>query len=278
MTTLPKSLNHCYDRLMEDIDESNHGIAQKALTWLLFSARPLTLAELAEAIMVKSTEPYFVAAERFDDENCILTIIPAGFVRLVFDDRSRSWNYMHSKELVQTIRRGYTNGKSFQSSPTVQLAHQSVKDYLLSSRISGQRFIIKQTSARNLMREASLGYFIHVVQESSLNDMPSKLDIAQHYPFCDYVCTYWQYHFHDSGDHDKIVLQFLATQCARGDSMQFTAGNGESIILARQNRSRCSTGSPCTQCRRIIGRRLHVIQLDNIISLESLNTLFTPGM
>ncbi|KAH6700698.1 hypothetical protein BKA61DRAFT_529805, partial [Leptodontidium sp. MPI-SDFR-AT-0119] len=153
MTTLPKSLNHCYDRLMEDIDESNHGIAQKALTWLLFSARPLTLAELAEAIMVKSTEPYFVAAERFDDENCILTIIPAGFVRLVFDDRSRSWDYMHSKELVETTRRGDANGKSFQSSPTVQLAHQSVKDYLLSSRVSGQRFIMEHTSARNLMRE-----------------------------------------------------------------------------------------------------------------------------
>lgn len=113
MTTLPKSLNHCYDRLMEDIDESNYGIAQKALTWLLFSARPLTLAELAEAIMVKSTEPYFVAAKRFDDENCILSIIPAGFVRLVFDDRSRSWDYMHSKELVQATRRGDANGKNF---------------------------------------------------------------------------------------------------------------------------------------------------------------------
>lgn len=174
MTTLPNSLNHCYDRLMEDIDESNLETVQKAFTWLLFSARPLTVAELAEAVVIKSDEPYFDAAERFDDENSVLTVIPAGFVKVVFANRSRDCNYAYPKDLFRSTGFYGANKENFHSRPTVQFAHQSVKEYLLSLHLSGHRFNVEPIAAHDLMRETCLGYLIHVLQELSMIDGTRK--------------------------------------------------------------------------------------------------------
>jgi predicted transcriptional regulator len=62
---LPKTLDDFYHRLLEDIDDNNRDILKKALIWLLLSARPLTVAELAEAVIVSPTRPFFDPDERF---------------------------------------------------------------------------------------------------------------------------------------------------------------------------------------------------------------------
>jgi hypothetical protein len=59
LRSLPKSLDETYDRILSNIDKIYRDDAQKILQWLTFSARPVTLAEVAEVLAV-------------DVENCCL--------------------------------------------------------------------------------------------------------------------------------------------------------------------------------------------------------------
>jgi hypothetical protein len=52
LKALPKSLDETYDRILTSIDEQHCDLAHKVLQWLAFSARPVTLAEVAEALAV----------------------------------------------------------------------------------------------------------------------------------------------------------------------------------------------------------------------------------
>lgn len=49
---LPTSLDETYDRILSNIDELYSEDAYKILQWLSFSARPMTLAEVTEAIAI----------------------------------------------------------------------------------------------------------------------------------------------------------------------------------------------------------------------------------
>jgi hypothetical protein len=81
LDAVPRTLDSFYHRLLDDVSEEHFEIVGKALSWLLFAARALTLTELAEAVIVESTRPYLDLDERFDDEECLLEILPPGFIR-----------------------------------------------------------------------------------------------------------------------------------------------------------------------------------------------------
>ena len=58
MKTLPKTLDEFYDRILLQIEEEDREQAHIALQWIAFAVRPITLRELAEAIIVNPhTEP-----------------------------------------------------------------------------------------------------------------------------------------------------------------------------------------------------------------------------
>ena len=52
MGSLPQDLNETYDRILGKIDEIFLDDVKRFLQWLTFAACPLTLAELAEVIVV----------------------------------------------------------------------------------------------------------------------------------------------------------------------------------------------------------------------------------
>jgi hypothetical protein len=66
---LPKDLDETYDRLLSKINVEYHGDAHRFLQWLAFSARPLTLHELAEVVSVDFSEG---DEPRFDLDCCYL--------------------------------------------------------------------------------------------------------------------------------------------------------------------------------------------------------------
>ena len=82
---LPKTLDSFYDRALLDIREPHQRLAAAAIQWLASSARPLSLSELAEAIVIRpGDDPSFNPDERLTDEFQILKFLPAGLVRKVF--------------------------------------------------------------------------------------------------------------------------------------------------------------------------------------------------
>jgi hypothetical protein len=227
---------------LEDTNDDNKDILKKALIWLLLSARPLTVAELAEAVIVSPIRPFLDPDERFDDEQSLLMIIPGGFVR-IFSDRD---NFEESNAERQNDEK-YGNSARF--SPTIQLAHHSVKDYLLSSRVARQDFQTDKIWARNILKETCMAYLLSVTPALA----QLREDPFEEFPLLRYVSTYWRYHLTGAELHDQILARHLAATFAQG-SFESTLTQGgarddeRDYQLANELGGRCSSGSPCQQC------------------------------
>jgi ankyrin repeat protein len=79
--TLPKTLDTFYERILLEIDEEDRQTAHLALQWLAYAARDITLAELAEAMVARTTEPPYVdLSYRFMDVKYVFDMLPSGLV------------------------------------------------------------------------------------------------------------------------------------------------------------------------------------------------------
>lgn len=111
LASLPKTLDDTYARILCYIDDDHHSYACKILNWLTFSLRPLSLDEVAETIAIDvQGDPRFDVNSRLAEPLDILSIC-AGLISL------ESLVLERKDQLI------------------VQLAHFSVKEYLISSRI-----------------------------------------------------------------------------------------------------------------------------------------------
>lgn len=64
LKTLPKSLDETYAQILLNIDELYREDACKVLQWLAFSARPVTLAEVAEALTINIDDEHHLNSHR----------------------------------------------------------------------------------------------------------------------------------------------------------------------------------------------------------------------
>ncbi|KAH0543420.1 hypothetical protein FGG08_002278 [Glutinoglossum americanum] len=103
LASLPRTLDETYDRMLLGIALEHRQEAINALTWLISSERPLSLQELAEAVVMdlEQDEPFDPSERLFDTES--ITAVLSGLI------------------LVD-------NG-------LVRLAHFSVEEYLASERL-----------------------------------------------------------------------------------------------------------------------------------------------
>ncbi|KAL7956611.1 ankyrin repeat-containing domain protein [Trichoderma compactum] len=100
---LPKGLDETYDRMLEGIDDRYRESVASSLKWLAFSMQPLTVDELAEIFIM---HPYDA---------------------VVIDSSERL--FATQDVLI------YFSGLVVENWGTVRLAHFSIKEYLVSSRI-----------------------------------------------------------------------------------------------------------------------------------------------
>ncbi|PGH17507.1 hypothetical protein AJ79_01107 [Helicocarpus griseus UAMH5409] len=98
---LPRDLDETYERILSRISTPDIPLARQALLWLVHSSRPLTLSELAEGAILKPGITTLTAEDKLHDPEDILEVCGS----LVTLDGTR-----------------------------VILAHNSVRDYLLSPR------------------------------------------------------------------------------------------------------------------------------------------------
>ncbi|TVY45290.1 putative ankyrin repeat protein [Lachnellula subtilissima] len=85
MENLPQTLDEFYDRIILEIPEEDQEYANRALQWIAFAARPLSLKELAEAVIISpENEPCLRDEDRLMNCNALLDIIPSGLIRAVY--------------------------------------------------------------------------------------------------------------------------------------------------------------------------------------------------
>ena len=162
---LPKTLDSFYDRALLEIREPHQQLAAVAFQWLAASARPLSLSELAEAIVIRpGDDPCFNPDERLTDELQILKFLPAALVRKVFrkqPDADGRW-LPHNEEVA-----------------FVEFAHFSVLEYLRSNRMDSKlrsTFQVQDQAAHRLIAVSCFSYMLYVGSlEQTLAEEMSEL-------------------------------------------------------------------------------------------------------
>jgi ankyrin repeat protein len=181
LKTLPKTLDDTYDRILLEIAEEHRRDVVSALTWLIFSARPLLLEELADAIVIdNSASPPFDPEERLFDAKSVLNILST----LVTVTYYPEWN----------VERG-------QRVKEIRLAHFSVKEYLTSERAArgpASDFRVQQSLADEIIMESCLNYINSCDLNKSTENVEFasnvEINIERDWPLLKYACLKWSVH------------------------------------------------------------------------------------
>jgi hypothetical protein len=184
LENLPDTLSEVYDRfisalLPEDFDYADGNLpedyvyAEAALRWLMFSVRPLSLEELADALAFDFSDP----AEYIYDPSRREDIASAIF----------SW-------LEGLAIRSTVDGK-----PAVTLAHASVHEYLISTHFTTKfRRDLGDRLSHTAIARTCISYLLyladHSVDKTALSDYPLGL----------YAVTAWCHHLLCC--HDRTIL------------------------------------------------------------------------
>jgi hypothetical protein len=175
LKSLPKTLD---ERILMNINEEHRQKALVALQWISHAGEPITLNELAEAVIIDETaDPSFNPNDRIPDPLWLVEIL-SGLV--IFSEHKRNWTIQHLM---------FLDGKgSFYS--TIEIAHFSVKEFLNSGRIrSGPAcfFCISEQRAIEAIVQRSLLYII--CYSVSDRKMASSIDLNE-FPLLLFACRF----------------------------------------------------------------------------------------
>jgi ankyrin repeat protein len=172
---LPQTLDQTYERILTSISEKDSVFAIRILQWLTFSARPLSLEEVAEVVAIDvAREPAFVRDEVLVDPLEVLDICST----------------------LVTITTDKAMGRSKLGSRIITLAHYSVQEYLVSDRIKrgpAKLYSMEETESHAVIMKGSLGY---------LNQFqyPIPREILRISMLSRYSAQFWISHLRKTGD------------------------------------------------------------------------------
>lgn len=197
---LPKTLDGTYERILGNIEAGEVDEARSILQWLAFSERPLTLEEVAEAAIMK------VGGDPIDPGNDRL-YNPREVLRIC-------------QSLISLSRENLTICGERKDCEVVRFAHFSVKEYLLSDRISkgsAGAFSLSAKSSHMQIAECCLSILL---QNNEKRDFPPE---PEDLPLLRYSAEFWFKHVQKCGrdaDH-KEPLAGRMTSLFGGSSITF---------------------------------------------------------
>jgi hypothetical protein len=158
---MPRTLDGTHDRVLSAIDDQYSDEAKTALYWLAFSARPITVAELAEAcsIRIEHNEEPSLEDGGYEAITGLLDVI-SSFVLLGKPEDTRDsgigepWPHKFVKDSYGPVR----------------LAHFSVKEYLISARLRDRnlqfsKYWLDQSIAHRVLGQMCSAYFLFFTEE-----------------------------------------------------------------------------------------------------------------
>ncbi|CAG8974637.1 hypothetical protein HYALB_00012105 [Hymenoscyphus albidus] len=188
---LPKTLYSIYEHTILQTDEQkDRQFARRALHWISSSPRPVSLQELAEAVIVRPDDEgqrYVDEDERIDEE-ALLEILPAGLVTRC------------TKKGCRPVTRLIGDFGCRIPEPSimismVQFAHFSVQEFLQSDDILIGRvpeFHLNPTASDLHCTDSCFAYLLFVGSQKP----EVTIEIFERFPLFDYARTCWPYHFH----------------------------------------------------------------------------------
>lgn len=152
--------------MLSQIDDMYHIEVKKALTWLAFESRPLTLAELAEACSIDPDDEIFVDICNRGPLRGTLELL-AGLisVEVINVVSSGSWiSPDHDETLSDVATAGAILSDTVRPNARVRLAHISVKEYLMSDRIFQRpvaKFALNREVSQERLAQSCVAYVLH---------------------------------------------------------------------------------------------------------------------
>ncbi|KAF1938815.1 HET-domain-containing protein [Clathrospora elynae] len=190
LATLPRTLDQTYDRILAAISEEDCVYAMRILQWLTFSARPLSVKEVAEIVAIDvARDPAFDRDE-------------------VLEDPLEALNICSS---LVTITKNKADGTSGPAQQIIALAHYSVQEYLVSDRIrqgSAKQYSMQETECHNAITKASLKYLIQLEQPLSRETLEASA-LAR------YTAEFWSSHLRKTGDKTEgslLAINLMSTE------------------------------------------------------------------
>ncbi|KAI2484784.1 multiple ankyrin repeats single kh domain protein [Pyrenophora tritici-repentis] len=190
LATLPRTLDHTYDRILSAISEEYSEYAMRILQWLTFSARPLSVEEIAEVVAINvARDPAFDRDE-------------------VIEDPLEALNICSS---LVTITINEAEGRSRPAQQIIALAHYSVQEYLVSDRIKqglAKKYSIQEDECHNAIAKGSLKYLIQLQQ-------PLSRETLKVFALARYSAEFWSSHLRKTGDKMEQTSQLSMDLMAR---------------------------------------------------------------
>ncbi|KAK4938758.1 hypothetical protein LTR10_020861 [Elasticomyces elasticus] len=178
LNQLPSSIEGAYARILQSISQGDAVYARRALLWLAHATTPLSLAELAEAVILEPKFDRLDSEAELNDPNDILEICGS----LV------AYNVV---------------------SGTARLAHHSVREYLSGSLKQDSYFYMPARSSHRTMAEACLSYILlEDFAEGPFHG--SDFDqMLESFPLIRYAAQKWPSHVRRSGAEKEMLPLIL---------------------------------------------------------------------
>ncbi|EQL29939.1 hypothetical protein BDFG_07500 [Blastomyces dermatitidis ATCC 26199] len=189
----PKSLNDMYERILRDPFGGRINYIPQVLHWLAFSARPLTIAEMAEMLTI--------------DLNAYLQ----------FDTRRRFFDPREILDICSPlVRVDVEQGRG----EVFKLAHLSVREFIVSDNLStstepGSQYHISESSANAEMAEICLAYLLHYFHDTVVED-----GMETRFPLARYASRYWVHHVRAAKSITKRI-RILAMRLLSSNSLAY---------------------------------------------------------
>jgi hypothetical protein len=193
LRTLPPTLDQTYERILVRISEDYSQHAIRMLQWLAFSARPLSVDEVAEVAAVDGKRD-----PAFDPDE----VLESPFDALVI-----------CSSLI-TLTTHYDNELGKPPKYVIALAHYSVKEYLLSDRIrvgKAAKYSMQDTVCHEAIAMSCLGYLLQLQQPELTKDDVEKVGLAR------YSAEFWSSHARKARERTKEISQIALRLCSKGN-------------------------------------------------------------
>jgi hypothetical protein len=236
---LPQSLDETYQRILKEINNAYPKEAHRLLQCLVVAHRPLRVEELADVLALDVDAggiPTFNANWRWEDHEAAVLSTCSSLVSVVDHDGSR----------------------------VVQFCHFSVKEFLMSDRLSStediSQFHIAHEPSHVILAQACLGVLLRV-------DDPTE-DSARDIPLSGYAYEYWlehaqvgnvelqikdaldrffdldKPHFAAFSDELKHLSNSDFLELPRTEELERRANPSRSLLLRRHIGTQWSSGTP----------------------------------
>ncbi|ORY08455.1 heterokaryon incompatibility protein-domain-containing protein, partial [Clohesyomyces aquaticus] len=189
LRTLPPTLDKTYDRILCAISEKHAEYAMRILQWLTFSARPLSVEEVAEVVAIDvERDPAFDRDEVLEDPLDALKIC-SSLVTITTNKAERR------RGPVQQI---------------IALAHYSVHEYLVSNRIKqgqAKQYSMQEVECHNAIAKGCLRYLTGF-------QPPASKEVLEGSALAKYSAKFWSNHLRKTRNEMEQVSELAMSLMA----------------------------------------------------------------